>query len=310
MSQRLPIARMLTFGLLPSVLKKTIYRIQGNHIGRHVKLRLGAVVISKHNKFSIGNGTELGYFTSITGHEITIGRNSIIRSAVIIDGNKILIGNDVTISETAIIRAGHLSKRSKLIVDDLVHVFPHTTIDFSCCVHLGEECAVGPGCSIFTHGSYKNILDGYPVTYGDVSIGRRVELTYNVFVAPGVSIGDDTIVAYGSYVNKDLPSEVLAAGMPAVVKRMKDQFAPTPSSEEKKGILNNIISAFEQYMEFCGMEHYKNSVRVDENYSEIIIEGKKRFDLINLSCDNTNSVLSMEFRRFLSRYGIRFKTLE
>ena len=305
MNTRVPLAKMLTFGLLPGCLKKAIYRLKGNKIGRHVKLHLGAVVSGK-KRFIIGDYTEIGYFTSISGQNVSIGKRCNIRSAVIINVPNIVIGNEVTISETAIIRAGHPAKDSELIVDDLVHIFPHATIDASRRVHLGEECAVGPRCSIFTHGSYKNILDGYPVTYGDVNIGKRVELTYNVFVAPGVTVGDDAVIAYGSYVNKNIPSGVLAAGCPAVVKRTKEQFAPACSEEEKQAILNQIVEDFKEYASFCNLRLDPESVKVI-GIQEVILNGVYHYDLVHHRCTLPDTVLSKELRRFFSRYGIRFK---
>lgn len=303
MNSRIPLTNMLTFGLLPCPIKKAIYRFKGNHIGKHVKLHWGSIITSKRH-FSIEDNTEIGFFTCIVGNSISIGRHTNIRSAVIINASNISIGNDVTISETAIIRAGHPTKDSALIIDDLVHIFPHTTIDPSRCVHLQEECAVGPGCSIFTHGSYKNILDGYPVSYGDVNIGKRVELTYNVFVAPGVTIGDDAIIAYGSYVNKDIPTEVLAAGCPAAVKRTKEQFAPTKSGKEQMAILDNILSEFKHHCDFIGL----TAANLQQDGLKSITADGCKFNLEEHSCDNPQSALSKELRRFLSRYGIRFKT--
>lgn len=303
MSNRLPIAKMLTFGLLPGCLKKAIYRMKGNKIDRHVKLHVGAVIVCPE-KFHIGSNTEIGFFTSIIGQHIDIGHHTNIRSAVIINATNITIGNDVTISETSIIRAGHLSAESSLIIDDLVHIFPHTTIDPSRRIHLGEECAVGPGCSIFTHGSYKSILDGYPVSYGDVTIGKRVELTYNVFVAPGVTVGDDAVIAYGSYVNKDIPAGSLAAGCPAQVKRTKEQFAPTPSDEEREALLDNILSEFKQHCNFIDL----NNKEIQRDGTSTITADGCVFDLKQHSCNNTLTTFAKELRRFLSRYGIRFKT--
>ena len=293
MNVRVPIKKMLTFGLLPSFLKKTIYRLQGNTIGRHVKFSLGSVILSRE-RFIIGDDTTIGFFTSVVGKTIKIGKRCNIRSAVLINANSICLGNDVIISETAIIRAGHLSQKSELIIDDLVHIFPHTTIDPSCRIHLGEECAVGPGCSIFTHGSYKNILDGYNVAYGDVTVGCRVELTYNVFVAPGVCIGDDTIIAYGSFVNKDLPAKVLAAGMPAVVKRTKSQFAPEPSEKEKEAIIDEIIKDFINYLDYLGFEKPQPSIQ-RIGIQEIVFGDHDRFNLLERTCDQPSSKLSKEF---------------
>jgi acetyltransferase-like isoleucine patch superfamily enzyme len=271
-------------------------------------MHIGSVILSKE-KFCIGDNTEFGFFTSISGHTISIGKRCKVRSAVIVNATDIQIGDDVTISETTIIRAGHPSENSQIIIDDLVHIFPHTTIDPSRCIHLQEECAVGPGCNIFTHGSYKNILEGYPVTYGDVTIGKRVELTYNVFVAPGVTIGDDSVIAYGSYVNCDIPSEVLAAGCPAKVKRTKEQFAPTPTEEQKAEILKEILTDFEKHLSFIGLNHNSEDICLN-GISEIVAEGRYHFDIINYRCNAPKSKLAKELQRFLSRYGIRFKITE
>jgi len=308
MNNRIPLRKMLTVGLLPGCLKKALYRLQGNHIGKHVRLSLGSVVTCK-NKFSIGDRSQIGYFTSISGHSVQIGHDSKIRSAVIINADNIHIGNDVTISETAILRAGHLSERSSLVIDDLVHIFPATTIDPSRLVHLKEECAVGPGCSIFTHGSYKDALNGYPVNYGDVIIGERVELTYNVFVAPGVTIGNDTVVGYGSYVNHDLPANVLAAGLPAVIKRRKEQFAPSPSEEEKKKILEDILSEFKNHLSYKNIPFSEEQISL-AGTDEIIVNGTSRFNLQTRRCVPSDDLLVSTLRRFLSRYGIRFKTID
>jgi maltose O-acetyltransferase len=49
-----------------------------------------------------------------------------------------------------------------------------------------------------------------------VTIGSGVWLGANVVVLPGVSIGDDTVVASGSVVTRSLRSGVVAAGAPAV----------------------------------------------------------------------------------------------
>ena len=308
MNDRIPLRKMLTFGLLPGCLKKTLYRLQGNHIGKHVKLSWGSIIVSKE-KFSIGDNSQIGLFSSISARSLQIGHHTQIRSAVVIFADNVQIGNQVVISETAILRAGHLSEQSVLIIDDLVHIFPSTTIDPSRRVHLQEECAVGPGCNIFSHGSYKNALDGYPVHYGDVVIGKRVELTYNVFVAPGVTIGDDTVVAYGSFVNHNLPDNVLAAGLPAVVKRTKEEFAPTLSEKEREDMLKNILSEFEKHLSYKGIPHTEKQITLIGT-NEIIVDGTTHFNLSTRQCAQSNDPISYELRRFLSRYGIRFKLSE
>lgn len=55
-----------------------------------------------------------------------------------------------------------------------------------------------------------------------VTIGEYVWLGYGVIVLPGVTIGDHTIIGAGSVVTKDIPSGVMAAGNPCVVKKVID----------------------------------------------------------------------------------------
>ena len=50
---------------------------------------------------------------------------------------------------------------------------------------------------------------------GPIVIGKRAWLAADVFVGPGATIGDGTVVGARSSVFSDLPAWVLAAGTPA-----------------------------------------------------------------------------------------------
>ena len=52
-----------------------------------------------------------------------------------------------------------------------------------------------------------------------VRIGNNVWVGANVTILPGVSIGDNAIIAAGAVVTKDIPANMLAAGIPAKVIR-------------------------------------------------------------------------------------------
>ena len=54
---------------------------------------------------------------------------------------------------------------------------------------------------------------------GDITLEDDVWLATGVTISAGVRIGRGTIVAAGSVVTKDLPPDVLAAGVPARVVR-------------------------------------------------------------------------------------------
>ena len=56
-----------------------------------------------------------------------------------------------------------------------------------------------------------------------VSIGNAVFIGSSVKILKGVSIGDNAVVASGSVVTRDIPSNVVAAGVPAVIVRQIEQ---------------------------------------------------------------------------------------
>jgi putative colanic acid biosynthesis acetyltransferase WcaF len=55
----------------------------------------------------------------------------------------------------------------------------------------------------------------FPLVPMPITIGRRCWIAADVFVAPGVTIGEGTVVAARSSVVKDLPCWVVAMGTPA-----------------------------------------------------------------------------------------------
>lgn len=52
-----------------------------------------------------------------------------------------------------------------------------------------------------------------------INIGDNVWVGGSVTIVPGVTIGDNTIIGTGSIVTKDIPSNVIAAGVPCRVIR-------------------------------------------------------------------------------------------
>lgn len=91
-------------------------------------------------------------------------------------------------------------------------------------VHIGDYCMIGPNTLITTvghpmtpEGRREKMAYSKPVTIGDdVWIGG------NCTILPGVTIGNNVIVAAGAVVTKDMPDNCVVAGVPArVIKQME-----------------------------------------------------------------------------------------
>lgn len=94
-----------------------------------------------------------------------------------------------------------------------------------CKVTIGANCMLAPGVHIYTATHPLNAEErnsgaefGKPVTIGDnVWIGGRT------VVNPGVTIGNNAVIASGAVVTKDVPDNVVVGGNPArVIKNIEN----------------------------------------------------------------------------------------
>lgn len=88
-------------------------------------------------------------------------------------------------------------------------------------VYIGDNVMIGPGTVITSVGHPLNPQGrrNHISITDEVHIGSDVWIGANVTILPGVTIGDNVVVAAGAVVNKDIPSNSLAVGVPARVIR-------------------------------------------------------------------------------------------
>lgn len=90
-------------------------------------------------------------------------------------------------------------------------------------IEIGENSTLAYGASVLTsanpNGPRNKLAKLYPAMTAPVIIGDNVWVGANATILPGVTIGDMSVVAAGAIVTKDVPSGVLVAGNPAVIKK-------------------------------------------------------------------------------------------
>lgn len=88
-------------------------------------------------------------------------------------------------------------------------------------VIVGDNCMIGPNVGIYTAGHAIEPKDrnksGYAIP---IKIGNNVWIGGSCTILPGVTIEGNSIIAAGSVVIQDVPSNVIMAGNPA--KKLKD----------------------------------------------------------------------------------------
>jgi maltose O-acetyltransferase len=95
----------------------------------------------------------------------------------------------------------------------------------ACRVEIGSDCMLAPGVHIYTATHPLNATEringpeyAIPVTVGDnVWIGGHATLN------PGVTVGDESVIASGAVVTEDVPDGVVVQGNPAEITKEIDE---------------------------------------------------------------------------------------
>lgn len=88
-------------------------------------------------------------------------------------------------------------------------------------IDIGDHVLFGPRVGIYTSNHAMDAVErAEGACYAKpVKIGNHVWIGAGVHINQGVTIGDNTIIGSGSVVTKDIPSNVIAAGVPCKVIR-------------------------------------------------------------------------------------------
>lgn len=121
-------------------------------------------------------------------------------------------------------------------------------------ISVGSNCQL-TNCKIFTHGGGQAIRNKYPTfdCFGRVIIGDYVYIGTDSLILPGVTVGDNVLIAAGSVVTKSVPSGVVCGGNPArVICTIEDYYYKNKQydigtkgvdPEEKRKILESLDRA-------------------------------------------------------------------
>ncbi len=236
---RIPVKDVLLYGLLPSWLKKIVYRFKGYQIGEGVSIGFGSVIIGK--EVSVGDNTSIGFLTIIRGRKLTIGSHVQIGATTFLNVPVIEIGDGSKINEQVFI-GGLQFPDSKFIMGRNCQIMQMSFINPARSITIGDDTGIGGHSLIFGHTSWLSQLEGYEVNFEDIEIGNSVSLAWRVFVLPGAKIGDGSVVGANSLVHREIPPKSLAIGFPARVVGKAPDFPRQVEQSEKVTMVKNIIS--------------------------------------------------------------------
>ena len=111
-----------------------------------------------------------------------------------------------------------------LRVGDDVHIGHGTVLDLTANVVIGAKTTISPGVLILTHSDpgidhQSAIAAVFPRKVKATTIGESVWIGARSVILCGIKIDSQAVIGAGSVVTKDIPSKVLAQGIPASIIR-------------------------------------------------------------------------------------------
>lgn len=168
-----------------------------------------------------------------------LGRGSrVIGTRFITVGEKLSIGRYAWIE--AVVESGAQTYNPVIKLGIGFHASERLHISAINQIEIGDNCLFGSGVYIsdHNHGAYKGAEQSHPdeapvarklVSHGPVVIGSNVWMGDNVIVVGPVRIGDGVVVGANSVVTRNIPDNVIVAGVPAKIIK---QFNATNSQWE------------------------------------------------------------------------------
>ena len=101
-------------------------------------------------------------------------------------------------------------------------------INAGCCfqdqggIYIGDDCLIGHQVVIATLNHDLDPAHRKDLLPKPVKLGNNVWVGAHATILPGVTVGDNAVIAAGAVVTKDVPANTVAAGVPAkVIKQIE-----------------------------------------------------------------------------------------
>ena len=337
--KRIPWGHLIAFGWMPSFLKGFIYRtFLGYRVGRGVKFGPGSVVSGED--VQLGDFVEIGALAVVQGRTIRMAAHSSIGTMSYVSCRVIELGEDARIREQVYVGGPQLPE-SRFVLGARTIVLQMAYINPTKPVIIGDDTGIGGHTLIFTHGAWLNAYDGYPADYKPVTIGSSVWFPWRVFVMPGSTVGNGSVIGANSLVSGDIPAGSLAVGSPAKVIKSGPDWPRKPDAAGKAALTATILSEFDRFTADQGVTrsgdgplrtyrsaqgegrlHWRRpadplppTLAADTVLSEVALSEAERsvlrqrgsfwLDLEGRTRSRDGSALTEELAVFLGRYGIR-----
>lgn len=155
------------------------------------------------------------YAGSVLGDRIQTGQGASIREDNV-------IGDDVSVGTNAVLEFGNR-------IGNRVRIHSLCFLEM---VTIEDDVFIGPNV-VFTDDPHPMKCERYLECLGGVTVKRLAKIGANSTILPGVTIGENALVGAGSVVTKDVPDNMVVAGVPAKIIKRVDELKCYPGFYER-----------------------------------------------------------------------------
>lgn len=116
-------------------------------------------------------------------------------------------------------------------------------------ITIGNNCLFSGEVQLLTHdGSmhvFRKDIPGAAI-FKPINIGDNVFIGYRSIIMPGVTIGNNVVIGAGSLVNKNIPENSVAAGVPVKILKTYDEYKEkmSPQMDNVSGLNSSEIKEY------------------------------------------------------------------
>ena len=111
-------------------------------------------------------------------------------------------------------------RKQGMVIGKGARIFSDISTSESYLIHIGDHTTISNNVQFITHdASIQKAIPQASDLFGRIEIGNNCFIGARSIIMYGVTLPDNTIVAAGSVVTKDIPGNVVAVGNPCRVLR-------------------------------------------------------------------------------------------
>jgi acetyltransferase-like isoleucine patch superfamily enzyme len=282
--------------------------IKGGSVQVDKSAKIAKSVVIKGESITIEENVEIGEnFNCVCARKLHIKKNTIMKNDIRVFCRELTIGEQNYVLENVWIEGSANSVNSVVEIGDRNLICQWTRINCNEKVKIGSNVGIGQNVDIWTHGSFMDVLEGYPYVCAPVTIGNNVWLLARSIILPGVKIGNNIIIGNNSLVNIDVPDGAFCAGIPAKIIKA-NEYPKKLSQSQKDKVILEIIGDYRKLLQYKDFD-------VDISYRENVIKfqvkgssGEAMFDVENRTVTGVSNKYVEDFRDYLRHRCVKIFT--